>query len=71
MMHIEVTLKQAELHRCLFWRDDFIGCKTLRKVRLMFLQVELKEAQFNLINLIFKLRKTSEEQHEAKNGGCS
>ena len=37
----------------------------------MFLQVELKEAQFNLINLIFKLRKTSEEQHEAKNGGCS
>ena len=31
-----------------FWRDDIIGCETLKKVKLMYLQVKLKENQFNL-----------------------
>ena len=46
-MYIEVALKEDELRRCVFWRDTSIGCKTLRKVRLMYLQVKLKETQFN------------------------
>ena len=46
-MYIEVALKEDGLHRCVFWRDAFICCKTLRKVRLMYLQVKLKETQFN------------------------
>ena len=36
-----------------FWRDDIIGCETLKKVKLMYLQVKLKENQFNLSLICF------------------
>ena len=39
-----------------FWRDDIIGCETLKKVKLMYLQVKLKENQFNLSAFFFWLK---------------